>query len=427
MSAPVAYPPAEHTDVECQLAEIWRRVLEVDQVGPHDDLFRLGGDSLAAAEILAEIQKTFGRNVPLTDMFNASTVAGLAEILRRPESTAPSSALIELQPRGDGPVFYCVHGVGGEVLSFATLVRFLEPDQPLVGIRAAGADGYEEPIGRVEDMAARYVAAVRAAQPHGPYYLGGFSFGGSVALEMAQQLHAAGEAVAFLGIIDHTPPPLRYQPVVWTPARVVEFGANAVRWIEDDIWRAGRGQRLTSVVGAFRKAGRRVRASLSRRDPGSGRADTTEALAGASVPAHFRRLMATHYQALREYTPRPYPGHVTLFRARTRPLFRLYGRDLGWAALAGDGLDVIPIPGNHATILKEPNVRTFAAALKDRLRAAALAAGPERNHEMQPAHRRESSLTGRNFDMAGPAARQCSGLYRNRMPPAVDGLPLAGL
>jgi thioesterase domain-containing protein/acyl carrier protein len=401
MFAPIACPPAGHADLECQIAEIWRRILDVDQIGPHDDLFRLGGDSLAAAEILVEIQKMFGRNLPLTALFSAPTVAGLAEILRRPEGTAPCSTLFELQPRGDGPLFYCVHGVGGEVLSFATLARFLAPDQPLVGIRAAGADGSGEPSRRVEDMAARYVAAVRAAQPHGPYYLGGFSFGGSVALEMAQQLHAAGETVAFLGIIDHTPPPVRYRPVVWTPARVAEFGVNALRWFAGDVWRAGRGQRLSSVVGAFRKAGRRLRSALTRRDPGSGRADATEALAGASVPAHFRRLMATHYQALRDYTPRPYPGRVTLFRARTRPLFRLYGRDLGWAALAGGGLDVISIPGNHESILKEPHVRTLASALKDRLQAATVAARPGQAREVRPAHAERENGISRHAALRG--------------------------
>jgi thioesterase domain-containing protein/acyl carrier protein len=381
MSSPVAASagPAEE---ENQLAEIWCRILDVGQVGPHDDLFQLGGDSLAAAEILVAIQKTFGRRLAFTDLFGSPTVAGLAEILRRPEDAAPASTLVDLQPQGDGPPFYCVHGVGGDVLSFATLTRFLAPDQPLVGIRAAGVDGYGEPLRRVEAMATRYVAAVRAAQPHGPYYLGGFSFGGSVALEMAQQLHAAGEVVAFLGIIDHTPPPVRYRPMVWTPARVAEFGGNTVRWLVDDIWRAGRGRRLPSLVHAFRKAGRRLRAALTRRDPGSGRTDANEVLAGAHVPARFRRVMATHYQALRDYSPRPYPGRVTLFRARTRPLFRLYGRDLGWAALAGGGLDIISIPGNHESILKEPHVRALAAALKDRLRAAATSYGPTRSNAM---------------------------------------------
>jgi thioesterase domain-containing protein len=150
----------------------------------------------------------------------------------------------------------------------------------------------------------------------------------------------------------------------------------------DDIWRVGRGRRLTSLAHAFRKAGRRLRAALTRRDAGSGRTDANEVLAGASVPARFRRVMATHYQALRDYSPRPYPGRVTLFRARTRPLFRLYGRDLGWAALAGGGLEVISIPGNHESILKEPHVRVLAAALKDRLRAAATSSGPTRSNAM---------------------------------------------
>src|SRR5262249_27047808 len=158
----------------------WQRVLEVDQVGPHDDFFRLGGDSLAAAEILAEIHKAFGTNLPLTALLGAPTVAGLAEGLRRPADAPPRSRLAEPQPPGDGSPVSCVHGVGGELLSFATLVRHLGPHQPLVGIRAAGADGVGEPCRRVEDMAAQYVAELRAAQPHGPYYLGGFSFGGSV-------------------------------------------------------------------------------------------------------------------------------------------------------------------------------------------------------------------------------------------------------
>src|SRR5262249_60033022 len=108
-------------------------------------------------------------------------------------------------------------------------------------------------------------------------------------------------------------------------------------------------------AGVLGRGGRGPGVARPRRDPGSGRADATEALAGASVPAHFRRLMATHYQALRDYTPRPYPGRVTLFRARTRPLFRLYGRDLGWLALADGGLDGIAIPGTHESIQKEPH------------------------------------------------------------------------
>ena len=109
---------------------------------------------------------------------------------------------------------------------------------------------------------------------------------------------------------------------------------------------------------------------LLRRRSGSGESDAAAVLAGVPVPDQFRQLMAAHYQALREYVPQPYPGRVTLFRAHTRPLFRLHGWDLGWTELAGGGLDVVPVPGNHETILKPPRVDALAAALRDRLRNA---------------------------------------------------------
>jgi thioesterase domain-containing protein len=103
------------------------------------------------------------------------------------------------------------------------------------------------------------------------------------------------------------------------------------------------------------------------RRPETGRADAQSVLAGLRPPEQFLRLMENHYQALREYAPKPYPGRVVLFRARTRPLFRLHGYDLGWGALARGGLTVIPIPGNHETLLREPRVGVLAAALKEHI------------------------------------------------------------
>jgi thioesterase domain-containing protein/acyl carrier protein len=356
-------------DVEARLCEIWCRVLEIDQVGPHDDFFRLGGDSLSAIDILAEVEKTFGRNLPLITFLKAPTVTRLARAIRRPVRVGVESALVEMQPSGDCPPLFCVHGVGGEVLSFVDLARHLAPDQPFIGIRADSAVGADRPPAVIAEIASRYVDEVHDAQPYGPYYLAGFSFGGSVALEMAQQLVAAGERVAFLGIIDHTPPPLRFRRAAWTPARLAEFVPNTFRWAVEELWHPGRGQRLASVRSLLRRVKMQFGADRTRA-AGSGRTDAEEALAGARVPESFRQLMERHYAALREYQPVPYPGHVTLFRARARPLFRLYGWDLGWQALAGGRLDVVPIPGNHASLLKEPHVRTLAGALKERIRAA---------------------------------------------------------
>jgi thioesterase domain-containing protein/acyl carrier protein len=385
-NAPPSDPFRRRPGLEHKLMEIWSRVLGVAPIDPRASFSDLGGDSLAAAEILAAVEDEWGVRLPLTALLGAPTVTALAGAIRRHPAHSAWSTVVALQPRGDRPPFFCVHGVGGEVLGFADLARHLAPEQPFYGLRAVGrdGDGYEPSAGAIEAMAARYVEAVRDVQPDGPYRLGGFSFGGSVALEMAQQLHARGERVALLAILDHTPPPLRFRRVAWTPARLAEFAANAARWLAEEIGHAGRGRRLAALRRVLRKARRRLLGAAGRRAPSTGWSDVEEVLGGERVPECFGRVMAAHYQALRDYRPRPYPGRVTLFRARTRPLFRLHGWDLGWGALAGGGLEVVAIPGNHETLLREPRVRVLATALKERLRGVARGDDAGRRRQGEP-------------------------------------------
>jgi thioesterase domain-containing protein len=275
------------------------------------------------------------------------------------------STLVPLQPEGSRPPFFCVHGVGGDTLSFRDLARHFAPDHPFYGIRSVSTPGQEQTCTRIEDMASSYLRAIRTLQPQGPYYLGGFSFGGSVALEMAQQLRALGEEVGLLAILDHTPPPLRYRRVVWSPGLPIHFAVNACRWFLEDIWRAGPGGRWAALRRTVRTAARQMVHII--RPPRTGRADAADVFAGRDIPEYFRRVVETNYQALRTYEPKVYPGRVTLLKAHTRPLFRLHGRDLGWTKLAGGGLEVVEVPGNHNTILKEPNVKAMATALLSRL------------------------------------------------------------
>jgi thioesterase domain-containing protein len=228
-------------------------------------------------------------------------------------------------------------------------------------------EGGEHRISIVEEMASYYVKEVRTFQAEGPYYLGGFSFGGSVALEMAQQLHAQGEKVALLAILDHTPPPTRYRRVIWSPTLLLDFPLDIARWIVEDIWRAGEGRRLAALWAKVKTAKNQISKLFKRSPPPSGEADVEEIFAGQVFPEPFKRLLESHYQAMRDYVPRPYPGRVTLFRARARPLFRMHGHDLGWGKFAGGGLEVIVVPGNHETILKPPHVNVLAEALLNQL------------------------------------------------------------
>src|SRR5262249_8447788 len=145
-----------------------------------------------------------------------------------------------------------------------------------------------------EGEPARSVEAVRGVQPAGPYFLGGFSFGGSVALEMAQQLRQRGERVGLLAILDHTPPPLRYRRVSWGWPLPAEFCLNAGRWFLEDVWGAGRGRRLAALRGYLRRAASQA-ASLLQPLPRDGRTDAEAVFGGRGLPDEFRRLIEAMY------------------------------------------------------------------------------------------------------------------------------------
>jgi thioesterase domain-containing protein/acyl carrier protein len=358
------------TTTEKSLAQIWCRALGLDWVKPGDDFFDCGGDSLAAAEILAEVKRAFGKELPAAALLRARTVRQLAAVIDRTDDPPVKSPLVPLQPGGAHPPFFCVHGVGGCVYDFLALAQAFEPDLPFYGLQATGFGPEGKPFTSVEKMAVSYLRAVRAVQPAGPYYLGGFSFGGSVALEMAQKLREHGETVALLAILDHTPPPTRYRRFVWSVSLPLDFVLNAGRWLVEDIWNAGAGKRLSALQERLVRGRKQLLCALRPRTARSGVTDMQDILGGRPSEGPFRATVAAHYQALRDYRPKPYAGRVTLFRARTRPLLRLHGRDLGWAALAAGGLEVVPISGNHQTILRAPHVERLARELRMRIERA---------------------------------------------------------
>jgi thioesterase domain-containing protein len=219
-------------------------------------------------------------------------------------------------------------------------------------------------------MAAGYVELIRAHWARGPYFLGGYSFGGSVAFEMAQQLLLKGEEVAFLAILDHTAPPVRFRGFRWTLPTVIEFMLNLPHWIRDDLFRPRTANRPGGLQTNIKALLRRMPRLAGYGQPKSGQTDVELLFDCRLLATPFRKLIEAHYQALRAYQPKLYPGHVTLFRARTRPLFRLHGDDLGWRPVAGKGLDVVPIPGNHETMLHVPHVQVLAKQLMDQLKIA---------------------------------------------------------
>ena len=327
-----------------RLLAIWRAVLGQPTLGPQDDFFDSGGQSLQAVRIFARIRETLGVNMPLATLFTAATVAELVPLVARHDGGETWSSLVPIQPQGSRPPFFCIHGLTGDILWFRELGQQLAPDQPLYGIQARGLDGVQAPLARVEEMADLYVQAVRRVQPAGPYLLGGASFGGTIALAVARRLQDAGEQVALLVMFDHSPYPPAAPPLV----RLRQTIGNTPRALAELL-------RLDpqALGDRLRRKGRR----LLKRGAGSGAGDLID-YAGR-LPAHRQRLIEALYAAAAAYEPPAYGGPILLLRARTQPLTNPLGPELGLPQA-----DVQIIPGSHEAIFRRPHVVQMAAVLR---------------------------------------------------------------
>ncbi|MGB7949035.1 MAG: amino acid adenylation domain-containing protein, partial [Candidatus Binatia bacterium] len=212
---------AARDELELQLTQVWERILRTRPIGLKDNFFDLGGHSLLAVRLISQVEKLTGRRLSLASLFQAPTIEEQAKFVRSEGWSSPWSSLVAIQPGGSKPPLFCVHAHDGNVLFWRELSRRLGPEQPFYGLQAQGFDGKQAPDTRVEDMASRYVREIQLLQPEGPYFLGGHCFGGLIAFEMAQQLHAQGQTVALLALMDSFVPlgrsvprgrlPLRYR------------------------------------------------------------------------------------------------------------------------------------------------------------------------------------------------------------------------
>ena len=202
---PVAEGDRPRTPVEEALSAIWEDLLGRRGVGVHDNFFELGGHSLLAMRMLNRVAAELGARLPVSILIHHATVASLAQVIAGKDEGSAWSVVVPIQPRGERPPLFCVHGITGDVLWFNELGRCLDPDQPLYGLQARGLAEGQPYATSVEDMAAGYIEGMRRVQPGGPYFIAGASFGSIIAMEMARQLEAAGEQVGMVGVFDYDP------------------------------------------------------------------------------------------------------------------------------------------------------------------------------------------------------------------------------
>ncbi|HVS52164.1 MAG TPA: amino acid adenylation domain-containing protein [Opitutaceae bacterium] len=358
---------APRDEVERQLAAIWEKILGVRPIGVHDRFFDLGGHSLLAVRMVAQLEKQFGRKLRVAAIFQHRTIAQLAPLLRAAGAPAiPSASLVEIQSRGERPPLYLVHGVGGGMFwGYSNLARHLGPRQPVFAFKSRGLDGLAE-WPTIEEMAAHYVADLKVHQPCGPYWLGGYCFGGVVAYEMARQLRAQGEEVGLLALMNCSPPNTAYERVDGWRSLRWQFGflRNVGYLFGCFLFRWTMRERTEFVRWKLRllrkKTGGVVTAPAGELDV----TDVDEMVNLAAYSEEQRRLWQTHVQALKEYRPQPYDGKVTLFRTRGHALLCSFDPHYGWSELARGGVALRVMPGGHGSILDEPHVRAVAAALE---------------------------------------------------------------
>ena len=361
-------PP--RTPLERVLVEMWEELLARRPIGIRDSFFELGGHSLLSVRLLAQVERRFGRSLPLATLFAEPTIEHLARCLEAAGVAPAWSPLVPIQTGGTRSPFFCVHPIGGAVQGYRHLARHLGTDQPFYGLQAPGL---ESMVGdthtAIEEMATAYSRQIREVQPQGPYRLGGWSFGGVVAFEMARQLAATGEGIALLALFDTPVPAGTSVPLPELPMLLTGLARDQARelgreWVlPADLLRGlAQEDQMTRLLAEMRRldiVGPEIDLAWLRR--------------------FLDRLLA-RMSALRAYTALPFPGRLDLFRASdidpehlaaSSPERRRQLEDptLGWGRLALAGVDVHPVPGHHANMTLEPHVRHLARALADRLAA----------------------------------------------------------
>ncbi len=341
------------------LLPLWRRVLGTDKIAPDDDFFALGGNSMAAAQLFNLIRQQMGYAPSLAVLYDASSPRQLAGILSRGRSAEHWKSLVVINRHGDRTPLFLVHAAEGNVLLYRSLATHLGADQPVYGLQSAGLDGRSPVDARFEHVASRYIEEMRKIQPHGPYMLGGYCLGGTIALEMAQQLIEAGETVGLVALIeDYNLRAMRW-PLSPRHELINRLFLNPYYHLKNLVTAEGKGK-IDFFMEKLRVEIRRAHVSLQ----GGLAVLRHRLLANSNSTPPRAKLSDIYDEAQLQYDIRPYPGELTLFFAE----HHLAGFDVplgGWEGIAAGGVRFHSLPFSPRGSLIEPYVKQLARILRN--------------------------------------------------------------
>ena len=333
--AEYSYVPPQN-ELQLQLTKIWEGLFDTRPIGIEDNFFDLGGHSLMAITLFAEIEKLTNKKLPLVTLLQAPTIEKLSQKLEDDGYKGSWSSLVPFQTGGSKHPFFYISPYLISVLTLTDMGRYMAPDRPFYGLRPQGLDGEEAIHTRIEDMAAHYIKEIKTIQPKGPYFLGGHCSGSWVAFEMAHKLKAQGEEVGALIIVDSEPP--NFSP----PSQNLSYYIKrSLHYLRDN--------RLFDAVHW------QLKLKLGR---------TIGQKVGSRQERRIQEMRKIHDEAFKKYRAPIYSGQLIFLRSSEWHSLPENAWHMNWTKLTTGSVDMEVIPSTHAKLILEPNVKMLAEKIK---------------------------------------------------------------
>jgi acetoacetyl-CoA synthetase len=347
----------DKSTLESVLTGLWEDTFGFSPIGLQDDFFELGGHSLHAASLVTKIRTLTGCDLPIASFLHAPTIERLAQVMREGEAVSTSTLVLLREGNRERPLFIA-HSMAGTVFELWALARELDGPCAVYGIQARGLREGEAAHSRVEDMARDYVEQIRSVQPHGPYALAGFSLGGLIAFEIAQQLFQCGEKVELVALVDSQVD----EQCLTFPAWLAQQRSRAALEL-GEIFARSWGQRAGYAFAKAAQIADRLRIVAGKAPKRSGLNE--QKFGELTLPPNLRRIIIDLRVAMAAYRPKPYGGKVTYFQSTIRN--PRWANPLGvWKRACEGEFEVVVVAGAHSDLLLPPMVAYVAYSL-DRL------------------------------------------------------------
>ncbi|WP_264565379.1 non-ribosomal peptide synthetase [Flavobacterium sp. N3904] len=344
---------APRTKAEKIIANIWQETLNISCVDVFSNFFEMGGHSILAVKVMIKVEKETGKRIPLSELFEHSTVEKFAQLLNI-DSEIYSDCIVPIKPSGNKVPLFMIHGAGLNILNFANVIKYFDEDQPVYGIQGNGPNGFDKWYESIEAMANHYVDEIIKINPNGPYALSGFSFGGIVAFEMARQLKAQDRKVSIIALLDTYIDSSYYYPTIQQKL--------LIRYIDKTRRRL---DFLKEMLVSWKAVKMRIKGKkefLLRRYFG-----IKDSMTEQEAIAHEQFVIASSMvqKIVDRYHLIPQDFEVDLFRAKNDSQYKLDPTHLGWKKAALRGVRIHDIPGEHIDIVAPPNDKVLAHMLQD--------------------------------------------------------------